>query len=157
MALDGYEFLPAQYQLLLIRRFYPERTGRESAVIREWLNRYLHDYERIMFSVRVGVGQTPDPSHLIGVQRASVQSTRKRVDILAWRGGRVTLVEVKERVTHHALGQILAYQHLLLEEDPALDFEALVAIGRYSDVDTVRVLNAAGVTVLLYPVPEAST
>ena len=140
----------ANLTTLLLRRFYPERTDRESGVIRDWLLAHGAEYDRFTFSVRVGEGLSADPTHLPAVQRATVFSSRKRIDVLAWQGDQVTIIEVKERVTPSSLGQILTYRHLWSEEHPELPEPALTIIGRYSDDDTLRSLSAHGVTVLLY-------
>jgi hypothetical protein len=60
-------------------------------------------------------------------------------------------VEVKERIVADALGQLLMYRQLLLQEAPNADDPRLVAIGRYSDPDTLSALAAQGVDVFIYP------
>ena len=150
MAIEGYDFGHDDLTVLLLRRFYPERTDRESTIIRDWLLAHGADYDRFSFSVRVGEGQTPAPDLEAGVVRSVVFSSRKRIDILAWQGNTPTIVEVKERVTPAALGQLLTYRHLLLEELPDAPDPRLVIIGRYSDPDTLRSLSAHGVDVYLY-------
>lgn len=146
----GYTFDAAEFARLLILKSYPERTDRESAVIRDFLMAHLHEFSRVEFSVRVGQGQAPDPAHLDGVQANTVFSSKKRIDLLCWRGPIPVLVEAKERVQPGALGQIQTYRNLFLEEHPDAPEPELVVIGRYSDADTLPSLSAAGVTVYLY-------
>lgn len=148
--MNGYDFRGDELALLLLRRFYPERTDRESTVIRDFLLARGASFDRFSFSVRVGRGQAPDPANLPGVQENAVFSSRKRIDLLAWQGTQPTIVEVKERVTPAVLGQVLTYRQLWMDEHPSSPLPALVVIGRYSDDDTIRSLTAQGVTVLLY-------
>jgi len=152
---DGYHYDRDALALLLTRTYYPERTDEESAVIRDWLNARGAAYDRFAFSVRVGIGQTPDPEHLDGVQRNAVFSTRKRIDVIAWQGDQPSIVEVKLRITPAVLGQLQTYRLLYLEENPDSKDPTLIAIGRSSDPDTVRVLQAHGIEVLLYERPAA--
>ncbi|SRR6266498_1522401 len=147
---NGYTYGSSDLASLLIARHYPERTDRETPVIHAFLEARGRNYDRYEFSVRVGQGIAPDPTHLEGVQRNTVFSSRKRIDLIVWRGDAPTIVEVKERVTPAVLGQLLAYQHLLLEDRPDIETPALATIGRYSDDDTIRVLTAQGVDVFLY-------
>lgn len=146
----NYDFTSDDLTTLLLRRFYPERTDRESTIIRDWLRARGSQYDRFSFSVRVGTAIAPDPSHLPGVQENTVRSSRKRIDILAWQGDQPSIIEVKERITHYALGQVQTYRTLWMEEHPDAREPILVVIGRYPDEDAVRVLQAHGVTVLVY-------
>jgi hypothetical protein len=158
MRLDGYQFGQDDLALLLLRRFYPERTDRESEVIRAFLLNHGHEYDRYGFSIRIGQGVTPDPSHTPSVQANAVFSSMKRIDALFWSGPQPTIVEVKHRVTPASLGQILTYRQLFREAVPDAPEPRLIVIGRYSDDDTTRILQDHGVTVYLYepPAPGAS-
>jgi len=147
---NGYDYAAGDLATLILRRFYPERTDRESTIIRDYLLAHGGEFDRFSFSVRVGQGQTPDPTNLPGVQENAVFSSRKRIDLLAWRGNQPVIVEVKERVTPASLGQILTYRQLWHEEHPEAPPPELVVIGRFSDDDTIRSLNTNGVSVLLY-------
>jgi hypothetical protein len=151
---NGYTFDRAQFADLLKRLWFPESSGRETEVIRDYLVHHQVDFDRITLNYRVGQGQTPDPTHLAGVQANTVRSSKKRIDILAWSGSQPTLVEVKERVTPAALGQIKTYRQLFLEENPDVAEPRLVVVGRYSDPDTLRTLQAEGIDVYLYDAPD---
>ena len=151
----NYTFQRDALALLLLRSFFPERTNQESAVIRDFLVAHGEDFDRYQFSVRVGQGLAPDPTHLPAVQMNTAFSTRKRIDCLFWKGPQPFIIEVKLRVTPAALGQILTYRHLFLEEFPDAPDPELVVVGRFSDDDTLRALSAHGITVYLYEAFDA--
>lgn len=155
MTIGGYDFSKDDLATLILKRFYPERTDRESTVIRDWLLAHGAEYDRFSFSVHIGQGQTPDPSHEPGVQKSTVYSSQKRIDVLAWQGPNPTIVEVKERITPASLGQILTYRMLFLQEMPDAPDPRLVIIGRYSDDETLRALSAHGIDVYLYDAAAA--
>lgn len=146
---------PRYFELaeLLLRRWFPERTDRESAIIKDFLLEHGRAFDRYEFSVHVGNGTAPNPAHLPGIQKTTVFSSQKRIDMLAWRGATVTLFEVKARIGLEVLGQIQAYAQLLDETRPGILIERLAALGRTSDDDTLRVLASHGIDVYLYP-PE---
>lgn len=152
---NGYEFTAGELPGLQVAKFYPERTSRESQVLRAFLNAHGPEYDRFVFSVRVGAGIHPDPDHLIGVQRSTVWSTRKRIDLVCWSGQQPTLVEAKQRVEPSALGQILGYRHLWMEDNPDVPEPRLIVIGATTDQDTLRVLGAHGIDVFIYTPTEA--
>lgn len=154
--MEGYDFHRDTFPELLLRRFYPEKTDRESGVLRDFLVRHLHDYDRVSFSVRIGEGIAPDPTHLPGVQRSTAFSSRRRIDMVLWQAQRVTLCEAKDRLRHDVLGQLLSDRQLWLEERPD-DFEpTLIAIGRSSDPETERILSAHGIEIYIYDAAHAA-
>ena len=146
-----YTYTIDDFPQLLLRRFFPERTDGESAVIAAYLQVHLPEFDRITFSKRVGRGAVIDPTTSPAAQRATTFSTRKRIDILAWRGSQPVIIEVKQSVTPSALGQILTYKHHFQEENPDALEPQLVVVGRTSDRDTIDALNAHGIPVYLYP------
>lgn len=151
MPQGDYVYDPTDFALLLIRSHFPERTDGESVVIRAYLLEHLREFDRIIFGKRVGHGEPPDPTHLPAIQQQTVLNTQKRIDILAYRGTQAVIIEVKQRVTPAALGQILTYRHHFLEEAPDAPEPELVVVGRESDADTLAALSAHGITTYLYP------
>lgn len=147
---DGYDYDRATLLELFLKIQFPERNLRESAIIRDFLQQHIGEYDRYSFSVRVGQGLTPDPEHLAGVQRSTVFSTQKRIDMMAWQGDQPFIFEVKDRLNVYVLGQLQSYAHLWSEEHPDAPAPRLVAITRYGDPDIERVLEANGVDVYLY-------
>ena len=152
---NGYDFPDTNLATLLLRRWFPERTDRESTIIRDWLQARGRDFDRFSFSVKVGQGATADPSHLDGVQRQVAEASKKRIDVIAWQGPQPYIIEVKERVTPGALGQVQTYAHLWMEEHPDSARPRLQIIARYADDDTLRVLRSHGVDVFLYTASNA--
>lgn len=148
--IEGYDFTRDQFAELLIRRFFPEKTDRESGLLKEFLARHLHEYDAVSFSVRIGEGIKPDPNHLPGVQRSTAFSSRRRIDMVLRMGQQVTICEAKDRLRHDVLGQLLSDRQLWLEERPDDDIAKLVAIGRTSDDETERILAAHGVEIYVY-------
>lgn len=141
---------------LLQQRFFPEMRHTESAIIHDFLEARGVLYDRLEFSVRLGEGETPDPTHLEGIQRMTRERTRRRADLIAHRGTETDIIEAKERLTPGVLGQLRAYQLLWMEAHPEASAPHLVAIGRHVDGDTARVLATEGIEVVLYERPAAS-
>lgn len=154
MADIGYAFGRDSLAELILRRYYPERTDQESAIIRDFLLARGREYDGFQFSVRVGEGAAPDPSHLPQIQAATTWNTKKRIDLLLWQGAQPTIGEVKLRIGPGVIGQLRTYRHLWMAENPEAKEPVLIAIGRSSDPDTLRVLEAEGITAYLYETAE---
>lgn len=154
--MSGYDWRADEFVQLLLQSYYPERTTSESAIIRDYLKAHLTEFDRVQFSVRIGKGLAPDPSHLPGVQRNTVYSTQKRIDVVGWFGRAATLIEAKTHVSHEVLGQLLSDRHIWLEDYPDAPEPRLVAIGRSANEDVLRVLSASGIDVYLYALEATS-
>lgn len=153
--MEGYDFTPADLPALLRVGVIPEQPRPESRVILDWLTAHGAEYDRWSFSVRLGTPIEPNPDHLPGVQKSTVFSSLKRIDVVAWRGTQATIIESKVRVSPDALGKVLMYRQLFLEEQPDASEPRLVIIGRYGDEDTLRSIGAHGIDVYLYDTPAA--
>lgn len=145
-----YVYNREDFPQLLQQRYFPERTGRETVIMRDFLLTHGDEYDRVAFSVRIGEGLTPNPAHLDGIQAMTRFNSRMRIDILGWRGDQADIIEVKERVLASVYGQLVAYRQMFLEENPTARDPRLIVVGRTSTPDALRVLRSHGVTVYLY-------
>jgi hypothetical protein len=147
---DGYDFDRATLLELFLKIQFPERNLRESSIIRDFLVAHIHEYDRYSFSVRVGAGLAPDPTHLPGTQRNTVFSTQMRIDMMAWQGAQPWIFEVKERLNPGTVGQLATYSHHWQLENPNAPEPRLGVIARYGHPDTEVVLQAAGIVAYFY-------
>jgi len=147
---QGYDYTADQLPMLIALGYFPEQPKPESLVIRDFLVNQGATYDRFSFSVRVGTPIQPDPTHLPAVQAGGVQSSLKRIDLLAWTGKQVTIVEAKIRISVAAIGQVLMYRELFVQEMPDVPEPRLVVIGRSGDPDVLSTHSAQGIDVYLY-------
>jgi hypothetical protein len=150
VTIQGYDYGTERFEELLLRRFYPEKTDHESRLLLEYLNDHVRDFERVSFSVRIGAGVEPDPSHLAGVQAQAIRNSRRRIDFVGWNGNQTTLVELKTRIGHEVMGQLLSDALLWRFEFPSYEPPALVAVGRTGTAEEIAVCQAHGITVYVY-------
>jgi hypothetical protein len=148
---NGYDYSRDQLLDVFVRMRFPERSDRESTLYRDFLQAHIHEYENYSFQVRVGQGVTPNPDHLPGVQRQTVRNSKMKIDMLAWQGPQPFIFEVKERAIHAAIGQLITYRHLWMEENPDAREPRLAVIARTIEPDMEPVFAANGIDVYLYP------
>lgn len=148
--MQGYDYTRDEIPMLLRVGVIPEQPKPEAGVILDFLTARYTEYDRFSFSVRMGVGQTPDPAFDPGIQFSQAFSSKKRADALAWQGAAVTIFEAKLRVSADLFGKLMIYRQLFLEENPDAQEPRLVGLGRFMDADVGRVLAANGIDVFLY-------
>lgn len=148
--MQGYDYPKEKIPALLELGLIPEQPRPESTVILAFLAEHYQEYDRFSFSVRVGPGRPANPEHDAGVQFTTTFSSMKRLDMLAWQGPSMTLFEAKYRLSADALGKLMMYRQLLMEELPDVAEPKLVALAKYADDVILGVFSAQGIEVRLY-------
>lgn len=123
----------------------------ESAIGKAWLALHRNDYDSVIFNVRLGSGTPMPPGTPDYILKAVKASTTKRSDIIAFRNGSVTIVEIKDRIGLGALGQLQGYQHLYLQDNPATGHIDLVAAGLTIQADIEPIFRNSGIKIELFP------
>jgi hypothetical protein len=124
---------------------YPGLRPDEAAVLRDWLAVHQGEWDRFDYNVRVGEGTDPGPAYADEIRKSYIMSTQMRVDVVAWRGGRPTLIEVKYRASAAALGQLAVYAHHYSQTFPAYPNPALMVISYTAVTGIPEALARAGI------------
>jgi hypothetical protein len=157
---------------------YPGMQVREILIWKNWLYQNSTRFDRYEYNVRLGDGVDPGPSYPDSSRRMWIANSMKRVDVVAVRGGHVTIIEVEENPGMTAFGQLAGYQTLWrnkvqaggapavhislgvekffppdlpLDPDPSL----LLVCARVGN-DALAVAKSAGVTVEVVPTDFSS-
>ena len=110
------ELGPSQKPLVSFR--YPHMMPEDAAVWSRFLMREDHGIEAVWYDVHVGAAvDVPEgsPAWLLSV---AAGVTRKRIDVVARRGGLYLIIEVKPYANQLALGQVIVYRQLFPVEFP---------------------------------------
>lgn len=91
---------------------YPGMQLREILIWKNWLYQNSTRFDRYEYNVRLGDGVDPGPSFPDSSRRMWIANSMKRADVVAVRGGHVTLIEVEENPGMTAFGQLAGYQIL---------------------------------------------
>lgn len=123
----------------------------ENAVARLYLIKHVADFDRVDLNTPVGAPLDLGPGYPAYVQKAATANSRPRVDMLMWRGEVPTIVEVKGRITSSALGQVLAYWHVMKKFDPQMLNIYRVCIGQTIQDGLASIFDEYGVQIELFP------
>jgi hypothetical protein len=129
------------------RTKFPGMRPREGQVLRQWLIDHEHEYGFYEYNVRVGPGRDPGASYSDAVRRTAVMSSQLRLDAVAWREGRPTLVEVKDFAQADAIAQLTLYAAVWRIDKPRVPSPALLIVCSNHAPGLVEAAAAAGIDV----------
>lgn len=129
-------------------RCLPHLSCRDSATFREWVERFSLQDMQWEYDFKVGSQSSETGACEDGVWDYYRGLLCKRIDALCRTTDPWLIVEVKDRGTSLALGQLLCYRDLLAERFPAAQGARLVLVCRSCDPDLSRLLPRYGVEVV---------
>jgi hypothetical protein len=98
------------------RTRFPGMLLREILIWKNWLYQNSTRFDRYEYNVRLGEGVDPGPSYnaaelsdVYAIRRQWVLNSMKRADVVAVRGGHVTIIEVEDNPGLSAFGQLTGY------------------------------------------------
>lgn len=141
----------ADYDTWLLQLQFPGMTSIETEIAKAWVRNHGDDYDRLEFNVRLGKATAVPDSYDESIQRLSAAVTRQRADIVAWFEYSVDIIEVKPRAKTSAIGQLLGYRHLWLDDHPNIPVRRLVVVARDMDDNVATVYSRENVLFELYP------
>lgn len=129
----------------------------ETAVAKAYLTLHVNDFDRVEFNVGLGPGITLPAGTPAYVQKSATASTKPRADMILFRGGYATIVEVKGRIYSAVMGQLLSYWHMFKTDSPQYHQVYKVAAGQTIQDGLQPILDQYGIQVELFPnaVPPA--
>lgn len=102
------------------KRYYPGLIPRAADLWRWWLRDHETDFLRFDYNVFVGVGVVARPASLAGDPELAdkmtamwQRATQRKIDVVGYRASEVWVIEIENRPGMRALGQAVAYPHLL--------------------------------------------
>lgn len=133
---------------------FPGLLPAEVQLWREWLVDHELEYDSFEYNVHVGPGVDAPPEALEDLpelrEKLTEQfrrATQHRIDVVARQGPAVTLIEVKEKGTVTALGQLISYGEMWVQQHPPTAPLFLRLVARDLSPGMSDVFNLHGVKV----------
>ncbi len=124
---------------------FPGMLPREIQVWKAWLVLHEKEYDSFDYNVRLGQGQDPGPSYDEPTRRQAILNSQKRVDVVALQRNAPTLIEVKDRAQASAIGQLVTYDALWRQSNPAGPEPKLLLVTNRLAPDLIPVLARANI------------
>ena len=133
----------------IVRRKYPHMTQEESDVWSRFIQENPGRFDSTDYDFRVGEGVQVNSEWPVTYQNMATALSQKRIDVVAWKNEKPTIVEVKQRVGLSTLGQVLGYQVLFKKDLPAVKVPELLVVCSVLEVDDEKVLSSYGIPVVV--------
>lgn len=132
----------------LDRSKFPGMRSTEVDVWRRWLSLYEFNYDAYTYNVRLGVGRDPGPTFPMPLRKMSMLLSQSRIDVIAWRAGSPTIIEVKKSAWPYAVQQVQTYGALYVLEHPGLAVPPLVIVTARVMIGTLETAASANVSLV---------
>jgi len=131
------------------RHKYPHLIGDDTAVWTRFISKFPDRFDTVDYDIKVGSGT--DPNFIKGDKSGEYWAmlTKKRIDVVAWKGNFPTIIEVKKRTSLFTLGQILGYRFLYTRENPSIRVVKSLIVCATIYQDDIDVLNHYGIDFII--------
>ena len=97
---------------------YPHMLPADVILWERFLSRHKEEFDRFEYDVHIGKVKPIYPTSPVNLMKLAEAVSRKRIDVVAWRGEIAFIIEVKPYAGLSALGQLLGYEILYKREYP---------------------------------------
>jgi hypothetical protein len=119
----------------------------ERIVLAAWLAKHAAEFSSFKYNVPLGPGADPGATYSDSIRQMAIQNSKRKVDVVAYVGIRPTLLEIKERATPSAIGQLLTYAHLWEQETEFTGTPNLKIVAARVSPGVIEAAQKAGIDV----------
>lgn len=146
-----YAALPIAWHPPEWRGHFPQLSLEDRLIWHRFLDHWATAYDCYAYDVAIGGLDCDDPHTPPALARAWRYCTAKRIDVLALRDGRPTIIEVRYQAGVSAVGALLVYRVLFREHNRGLPRAPLRLITDNIAPDTQRAAEHYGIEVTVLP------
>jgi hypothetical protein len=134
-----------EVDILLVQMQYPGMAAVESDICRAWIRQFARGYDALDFNVRLGKGRDLIEGLSPEIARQQTMLSQRRADVIAHIGAFIDILEVKDRATFGAIGQLRGYRGLWSDEHPQVIVRRLIVLARDIPPDVETIFRREGV------------
>lgn len=95
-----------------LRYWYPHMKPNDIAIWERFCTKYPDFFDECQYDLAVGSGAAFDTTVDANTGANANELYRRKIDVVGWKDGQCSIVEVKPRAGASALGQVTSYVHL---------------------------------------------
>lgn len=130
---------------------FPHLLPGEVTVWKSFLWSYADTQDRYIYDVHVGEGSLPQENQRTVYGDNFGWLTKKRIDVVGWRGSIPTIYEVRNRFTIPLMGQLIGYKYLWMRQNPESIPPMMIGVCTFCQPDDLDVCRAHDVRVVVVP------
>lgn len=131
--------------MALKNRLYPHMMPDEIPIWERWLLKNPDRFDSLDYDVRVGtVISVPEEIPENIKQDAEILSL-KRIDVVGYKMGKATILEVKKIIAFKALGQAIGYPIMFARLRGLEELPEVILIGEQIDEDMAAIMDLIGI------------
>lgn len=132
----------------MVRAHYPHMMAEDTGVWTKFLKSNSIEIAEVWYDVRVGSSVFVPVGASDTVRKVALGLTRKRIDVVAAVAGGIWVIEVKPYANMYAVGQVISYQRLFVQEYVSPGEVIPVIICDDYDIDLLEEFDELGVLVI---------
>ena len=120
---------------------YPHLLGKDKILWDNFISKFPDLFDTVDYDIHVGTGIDAPGETSETMYNQWKELTKKRIDVIGYKNGSPSIIEVKDRVNLGTLGQVLGYQFLFSKEHPELGFISLIVVTGSCGPDDKMILD----------------
>lgn len=137
----------AERQLKRVR--YPHMVREEIEIWKEFLRKYGGRFDKYRYDVHVGKGAGRIPGLSEPYKTMAITISQKRIDVVAYRGKKAYIIELKDSADLQAIGQLEGYKTLYEDRHGKGLVEGLIIVSYEADQDIMRAAKERNIRIML--------
>lgn len=128
---------------------YPRMSPKDVDIWKRFLMLHQSMFNSFDYDLPVGNGEDPGPEFEPNLRKDFIDLTKKRIDVVGYKDGTPTIIEVKPRASSTALGQLLTYKTLFIQSHPSFQTVPLMVVTEFINTEEQEIFNSHNIKVFV--------
>lgn len=133
----------------LKRHRYPHMVKEEIEIWKGFLQKYGTRFDKYEYDVHVGKGAGRIPGLSEPYQTMAITISQKRIDVVAHKGKKAYIIELKDSADLQAIGQLEGYKTLYQDKHGNRSIDGLILASYKADQDIIRSAKERNIKIML--------
>ena len=128
---------------------YPRMSPKDVDIWKRFLMQHPTMFNSFDYDFPVGNGEDPGDQFEPNLRKDFIDLTKKRIDVVGYKDGTPSIIEVKPRANPAALGQLLTYKTLFIQSHPSFPNITLIIVTEFINTEEQQIFNSNNIKVFV--------